>query len=115
LRSAKKAPKDVMERLADTMMTQDSLIKAGLNIDTNMALDFILLQVKRATISFQRQLKALEKDALADLEKQIEAATNNKDTSEEELENLEQQHWEILQEICEREATKLKNLPNLTR
>ena len=55
------AKKDAMERQTGTMMTQDSLIRAGLNIDTNMALDYILLQVKRATINFQRQLELLKK------------------------------------------------------
>ena len=73
-----------------------------------MALDYILSKVKNATKIFQRNLKALENDALEDLQQQIEEAKEDSETSEQEIELLEDEHWKILKKVCEREAAKLK-------
>ena len=90
------------------MMSYDKMICAGLSINTNMALDFILSKVKNATKIFQRNLKALENDALEDLQRQIEEAKDDDNTSDHEIDLLEEEHWKILKKVCERENAKLK-------
>ena len=90
------------------MKSQNTLIEAGLTISKSMALDYILSKVKNATKIFQRKLKAMENKSLEELEKLIDEAKEDTDTSEQEIEHLEEQHWNILKEVCDREAATLK-------
>ena len=94
--------------LTKKMMTYDKMISAGLSINTNMALDFILSKVKSATKIYQRKVKELENDALEDLQRQKEEAKDDENTTEQEIDLLEEEHWKILKKVCEREAAKLK-------
>jgi cellobiose-specific phosphotransferase system component IIA len=83
-----------------------NLIDPGLNISTSSALDFIVLKAGNATKRYQRDLKNLEKDALQEIETKLEKAHDNE--SAEVIEGLKEEHKTILDQVCEREAVKLK-------
>ena len=84
------------------MKSHDTLIAAGMTISKSMALDYILSKVKNATKIFQRKLRSLENKTLEELEKMIDDAKEDHDTRDQELEQLEEQHWNILKEVCDR-------------
>ena len=89
------------------MMSKQALIVPGLNIATNSALDYIVFKTGNATKKYQRELKNMEKDDLLDIEKKLDTAHNNGDL--EAIEGLNEDHKTILEQVCEREAVKLRN------
>ena len=96
------------DKVISTMTPVDEILQRGLTMGKAAALDYILMKLKNATKIYQRNVKALEKHTLDDLEKQIDDAMEDEDISEAEIEDLKGQHWKVLQEVCEREAAKLK-------
>jgi hypothetical protein len=97
----------LLNELSNSMMSKQDLIDPGLNIATNSALDYIVFKTGNATKKYQRELKNMEKDALLDIEKKLDTTHINADL--EAIEALNEDHKTILEQVCEREAVKLRN------
>ena len=54
------------------MISRKDLIITGLNIETRKALVFVVFKAGNATKLYQRNLKALEKDTLTDIQDRLE-------------------------------------------
>ena len=90
------------------MIAKKDLMAPGLNIATNSAPHFIVFKTGTATKKYQRELKILEKDALLEIEKKLETAHDSENV--EAIEGLNEEHKTILDQVCEREAVKLKTV-----
>ena len=95
------------EKSANQISRQD-LIISGLNIESRNSLDFVVFKAGNATKLYQRNLKALEKDTIADIQDHLEVMKEEDPDNTESIDPLEKEHGSILGEVCEREAAKLK-------
>ena len=100
--------KTEVKKVINSMISADKILQKGLTLGKAEALEFILMKLGCATKKYQREIKALEQDSLEELEKLIDEANEDEDISDHDIEELKSQHWKILQQVCEREAAKLK-------
>jgi hypothetical protein len=91
------------------MISKETLLRAGLSISTNTALDFVVFKVGCATKLYQRNLKSLEKDCLEDIQEKMESLLETDPDNLEDLKSLEEEQEAILIHICK--ARNLQDPP----
>ena len=106
--------KILTEKSANMISGHDPIV-TGLNIETRNALDFVVFKAGNATKLYQRNLRALEKDTLTDIQDRLEVMKKDDPENTEGIDILELEYGAILGEVCEREAAKLKKNQNPPR
>ena len=83
------------EKVANMISKEDRIV-SSLKIETRNALDFVVFKTGSANKLYQRNLNALEKDTLTDIQDRLEAVKAEDQENLEIINSLEQEYGVIL-------------------
>jgi hypothetical protein len=98
--------KEKLAVLLSMQKTKSEIISSGLNIENDIALDYVIHKIGRATKKYQKDLKILQNNTLQDMFNELHDKKNKHEEDEEEILALEDQIDTIIN-ICQQEAQKM--------